>query len=451
LASNHAMLALLLQVLMMLQGIPALSTPGGFVTGELKTEAGKPAAGIRVAAVAKSESPNEVGNVAPFVGLTETDESGRFRLENIPPGPYYIVAGRVDFPTYYPGVTSMAGGTVVSVTSEKTISGINFAMSETSARTAFSSFSIAPDPTIPFQIQVENGGKLPVFGPGGFTFLRMTETGGRVVVLSRLTSTFLPATGTEYRVTIDNLPDGYSVKAMTYGTVDLLSETLKVPAASVISGTLTIRGFSAAPPVPPAAPKVLSVTLAFVNTPRGNGVRVTGRLSSIPDMRSILISGVPGILYSDGTFEFRNVPPGRHAIVAPAERPTSLPQAASVVVGNQDVDGIQLAEVPVVPAGFRSAAMPGPAGTHSPGTSVPLATLRARIVEKDTGDPITNGTVFFTGDRSASRSVDADGKFEVQDILPGTYSLELLLVGYPTTQRAITVGEEDIALELIAP
>jgi hypothetical protein len=67
-----------------------------------------------------------------MASLAETDSTGRYRLENIPPGSYYIAAGRVNLPTYYPGTLELSKGTHVSITSPVTISGIDIVLQETS-------------------------------------------------------------------------------------------------------------------------------------------------------------------------------------------------------------------------------------------------------------------------------------------------------------------------------
>jgi hypothetical protein len=65
--------------------------------------------------------------------LTETDATGRYRLQNVPPGRYYITAGRVDLPTYYPGTLDVKQGTAISITSAAAISDIDFVIQDASA------------------------------------------------------------------------------------------------------------------------------------------------------------------------------------------------------------------------------------------------------------------------------------------------------------------------------
>jgi len=102
----------------------------GSVTGVVRTTAGAPASGIRVTAM-REDSMDDA--LRAMVSLTQTDATGRYRLENIPPGRYYIAAGRVDLPTYYPGTMDMTKGTAVSISSAMPLSDLDFVIQDTSA------------------------------------------------------------------------------------------------------------------------------------------------------------------------------------------------------------------------------------------------------------------------------------------------------------------------------
>jgi len=94
----------------------------GTITGRVVSRDAKPEAGIRVMAFEAEEKP---GN--PIVRLAESDASGFYRLENVPPGRYIIAAGFVDRPTYYPGVADRSDATVVSLTGGDVLQNIDFA------------------------------------------------------------------------------------------------------------------------------------------------------------------------------------------------------------------------------------------------------------------------------------------------------------------------------------
>src|SRR4030095_13364423 len=100
---------------------PALQV--GTVTGRLLNEDGSPAAKVRVSAMSIPDNKNEAPTL---MTLAETDSNGRYRLADVPVGRYYIVAGFVDSPTYYPRGTGPAGATPVNVTVNATLANIDF-------------------------------------------------------------------------------------------------------------------------------------------------------------------------------------------------------------------------------------------------------------------------------------------------------------------------------------
>lgn len=141
-----------------------------------------------------------------------------------------------------------------------------------------------------------------------------------------------------------------------------------------------------------AVPLVIMLTQSEIAA----GTEVRGKLFG-PTQRSIYLSGHAGILYSDGTFEFRNVPAGRHSIVSPDG---GSPLAASIVVGDSDLEGIRLETVAVLPEGIDKPAVPAPAGRHAPGTTVPLALIRGKVVDRESREPPVRGMAYLRGEAS---------------------------------------------------
>jgi beta-lactamase regulating signal transducer with metallopeptidase domain len=107
---------------------PAQATTDGkgSLSGVVKTLEGEPAVGIRVAAVAVPEEKQPVNQSTTMMSFGITDSEGRYRLENIPPGKYYILAGRIDFPTYYPGAVDRGGARAVDVVAGDELRAIDF-------------------------------------------------------------------------------------------------------------------------------------------------------------------------------------------------------------------------------------------------------------------------------------------------------------------------------------
>src|SRR5262245_57578985 len=106
---------LLLALLLIAQGIVVPSNQTGTVTGRILNMDGTPAARIRVAAQAVAETPAAAAEAPVLTSLVQTDSQGNYRLDGVAPGRFYITAGLVDLPTYFPGVTTINEARVVTV------------------------------------------------------------------------------------------------------------------------------------------------------------------------------------------------------------------------------------------------------------------------------------------------------------------------------------------------
>lgn len=432
------MLAFLLLVSALLgQGGPALSNQNGTITGALRNPAGAPATGIRVSALARPEELKDLALATALAGLGETDAAGRYRLENIPPGRYYIVAGRVDIPTFYPGTIVANEGTVVSVAPGLTVSGIDFVLNNVSAGRAISNGQGSSGWVVSIQTRIEGGGRVPLFAGGRFPVLRFSRPNSAGID-ETLSVPNVSLSSPEYHVTVEDLPEGYSLKSLTFGSVDLKSKPLKLPT----SGSLTN-------PVVPVTQDI-SVVLTVAPAPQAAGVRITGSLLG-NTKRSIYISGKPGAIYSDGSFEFTGVPPGVHTIVTLDSPVGQRSLGASLVVGGGNVGGVELEELAAAPLESDRAKAPTAAGNRVPGTRIPPAALRGRIVDGDTREAMNAGKVMINGDYSATFSLDENGGFEVLRLLPGKYLVEAVAFGVGTVSREVVLGEQDatVALEIV--
>src|SRR5712671_357505 len=114
------------------QGPPTLSVEPGAIAGILRGADGKPIPCVRVTAMPDPKFERDIAPGTTMTSLSRTDESGKFRLENIPPGHYFISAGRVDAPTYYPGSLKIDEGKSILVESGMLLSGIDYAINATS-------------------------------------------------------------------------------------------------------------------------------------------------------------------------------------------------------------------------------------------------------------------------------------------------------------------------------
>jgi hypothetical protein len=301
------------------------------------------------------------------------------------------------------------------------------------------------------KVTVEGNAKIPVFSNRGFAGLVFSRVGGSVRTNATLdqTSVSLPGppvgpTGSDYKVSVENLPDSYSIKSIGYGSTDLRSGDLHIPAAY-------FNAPSGSPPPSGTPLNTINLVLRMVRTDDPSGVRVSGRVNNFRTPRSIYISGNPGSLYSDGTFEFRGVPPGRHVILTGNNPSSARPVGAMIVVGNGDVTGVLLEEMLLLPPDFKTPTAPVP-DARAPGTIIHLASVHGRVIEETTQQPIADG-ILYVGEylgvqERAVMRLPSDGRFEISHLLPGSYKLEILVFGHTTIRQTFEVDEKDVDLEL---
>jgi hypothetical protein len=88
------------------------------ISGRVVTRQGAPAAGIRVAAAVSEGTSTET---TELVSIAKTDSEGRYVLERVPPGRYYVMAGPANSPTFLPGTTVKSQATVTAVAAASSI------------------------------------------------------------------------------------------------------------------------------------------------------------------------------------------------------------------------------------------------------------------------------------------------------------------------------------------
>jgi hypothetical protein len=103
----------------------------GSVSGRILAAGGAPAAKVRVAVMTADDS-RQTADV-DFMSLTETDSEGRYRIENVPPGRYYLVVGPDNAPLYFPG-SVRSSASVVTVSPGAAVMNPDFAVERTIAQ-----------------------------------------------------------------------------------------------------------------------------------------------------------------------------------------------------------------------------------------------------------------------------------------------------------------------------
>jgi len=168
-------------VLALLLLLQATAARPGVVTGQLQTKEGMPAAAIRISAlpapppnIRPSDGQNYYSTVAP-ASTALTDGQGRYRLVNLAPGRYFIIASVFGYPTFYPATTSADGATVITVGAERPVDGVNFTVLLPPGGSVSGRVSIPPAPNsqekaILSGVALGELLETPVAADGSFTF-----------------------------------------------------------------------------------------------------------------------------------------------------------------------------------------------------------------------------------------------------------------------------------------
>jgi hypothetical protein len=220
-------LAVLLISIAFQQTVPDPTVTGGVITGIVKNSDGTPAVGVRVSARPR-QTPGQTDET--MVSLAETDASGRYILNKLPPGPYVIGAGRLGRETYYPGTPVLTDALLVSVSR---LPGIDFTVTGIDFTVPAESLALPRSFTIPILLKIEGSGNPPATAA---TRLRLMheETGQFTIVALGSTPTTVtlprPVLSVIYFPFVDGIPTGYSLKSILYGKTDVKANTLRLAA-----------------------------------------------------------------------------------------------------------------------------------------------------------------------------------------------------------------------------
>jgi hypothetical protein len=385
-------IVLLLAFLLMLQD----ARPVGGITGQIRAIDGSPADHVEVAATEIEQYGNVNPATAILVSVGQTDAQGRYRLEKVPPGRYFITAGFADSPSYFPGVKTRQEARSIAVTANQVVSGIDFTLATSvgvhlrgrvlNLPTTFSTDLL----TIRLQPTNSKGYRnQPVPRDGRFEFSR--------VVPGQYNLRVLPGNTPPVRIDVNNKDvDGVVITAGTFArgraSVDdgsALPFLELAPTAGVVDSSITVGGIgraegrfilpvsSASSPadykitpirlplgyylksITPGSEDLLRSEIELVLTktpPEGTpkGVRISGRVTRLENafpgatvylsLESSRTMTNPTAIVGETTanrnrtFEFRNVPPGRYVLRA------ATPQSSNITldVTNRDIVNLEL-------------------------------------------------------------------------------------------------------------
>ena len=390
------MTAALLALILMFQAAPAGQTAQpGVVTGQLRTVDGNPAIGIWIGAM-----PLPTGTAVPADGPqyysptvtaseTLTDNQGRYRLTNIPPGRYYIMAGVVGDATYYPAAANATTATVLTVGPGSSTPNIDFKLLRPFGRKV--SGVVKPNPNNREVRATLFGGRLEEvlrvqLGPdGSFDF-------GHVPPGNYLLGLFPQ-------------PAGLASMSVKIADADVSGLELVIPPTHMVTGKIVVENG----PLPHALLEFNSLQNYIVGASINPDGTFTARLHAA--RHRVDLAGMPVGWYVSSV------------------RVGTADAMQGFVVGNSDVSGVVI----TVAAPARLPRIRGKI------TGLPEARLASTKVE--VSGPI-NG--------SLSASVRPDGTFEFPAVMPGLYQLklsqvsafsprEITVAGWDTTEVQVTV------------
>jgi hypothetical protein len=228
----------------------------GAVTGQIRLISRAAAMGVRVSVMTVTDSV-ESNEVTVLDRITQTDRQGRYRLENVPPGRYFIVAGDLSAPTYYPGTSLLKDARIVTIAAGSIVDAIDFQILRLPVAPVMIP-SRVPE-FISGKVVLEGGRPLPlllplyVFAGANKTFIgpdgvrvRGGGTFGAVPV-ERNGAFRLSLEDGEYAISLitslgdpPGQDDGYYVKSIVSGASDLMTDKLKIVARKASPITITL-------------------------------------------------------------------------------------------------------------------------------------------------------------------------------------------------------------------
>jgi hypothetical protein len=228
---NRDVLSTSLTLLLLLQAAAPIARTA-VVSGQIQTRDGNPAGAVRVSAIPapplnlrQSDGQNYWATQAP-VSTALTNNQGAYRLPNVPPGRYYIVAGMLGQATYYPAAIEPERATVVIVESGAALAGMDVKLvfpfgGRVGGRVTPSPSADAPERAVLSGLKLEELLEVPVAADGRFDF-------GHLPLGAYLLSLF-------------PTPPGARSMAFNVGEADVTSLEFVRPPVRIVSGRVVVE------------------------------------------------------------------------------------------------------------------------------------------------------------------------------------------------------------------
>jgi hypothetical protein len=399
-------------VLLLLASVATQQVRTGVVSGTVQALDGAAAAGVRVAVVAAADQSGIETSVI-------ADENGRYRIEGIPPGRYWIIAGALLSPTYYPGKATPEEALLVTITALSPVENVDFRMLTLNGRITGKVTNL-PNPAPP-----------ALRGSLKASLRAVDSTDGPVRRVQPPIQTPLRADGTfefrgiasgEYTLTLVPGAGNVSVR-VTVGTRDINNLIFRAP--MYLTGSVEMDDGTALPASYRYQGNIL--------TGMGLYVKASG---SEPPLRAAI--------WADGSFH-HDLPRGDDFTVSVEGLPFGV-YIKSMTVGQRDLMTSSL-----------------PRGDGSVPSPMKIVLTRVRPDREPAGFTVRGRVIGEIGEgfelnfvSNASRSVRSawfrlpqDREFEIRNVPPGTYTAQILdssgrTMSRPPNVTTVTVTDRDV-------
>jgi hypothetical protein len=375
--------------------VPQVQT--GAVTGRVLATDGSPAAKVRVSASPIPAAGITEREPLALTATSETNADGSYRLTDVPPGRYLILAGLLDSPTYYPGVRTLSAAMPIDVVAGKTVSGIDLRVEKISSGLTVSGRVRRESTTFNnagMQVSLSGGDQFlnaPPKADGSFEFLKVRP--GNY-------SLSIPA-------------PGFQPLAITVTDRDVTGLDLVIPWTTEIAGRVVVDGNGLIP----------AFSLVFSSPSFGTATASQARQT----FRMTLTEGAYGIAAS-------GIPSGY--------------SLKSIMAGNTDLLRNPLRIT-------KTTAPPEIVVTLGVSTPPPWVTVSGRIIGRrpSQGERLTISlNNFQIQAEPINADVHADGSFGFSRVLPGSYAASLQPMASTTNSFTLVVPNRDLTdIELAAP
>ena len=277
----------------------------GSLSGQLRSSDGGATSAVRVVAMLADDGSGKI------VGVTQSGSDGRYELNQIPPGRYYILAGQAEYPTYYPGVTEPKSATAVRVNAGARL------------RADFPIRRVGI--TIAGRVVYERPPAQP-------PFVRLSNT----------------RTGTPRDSSLDE--GTFEFRNVVPGTYRLEgSAELDLAAVTITANSEDVRNIRLAP----KSLKLYSLSGRILISPTGSVVDLT-KLRVVAGTSSAESARLPRTanVRADGTFEILDVSTGPYRLSAKSDTAVSINEKEISIV-DRDLTGVEVTVTPQIPARIR--------------------------------------------------------------------------------------------------